>query len=259
MPLTAARAALLMLLAAASSSAAVRTEEVDYRDGDLVLQGFFAWDDAVSGKRPAVLVVHEWYGHGPYARMRAEKLAGLGYLAFAGDMYGKGVYAKDHAEAGKLAGAVRGDRALMRSRAAAAVDALKRHRLADASRLAAIGYCFGGTSVLELARAGADLRGVASFHGSLDAPLPAEPGTVKAKVLVLHGGDDLRVAAALPAFMEEMRKAKADWQLLTYGGAVHSFTVKEAGDDPSKGAAYDEAADRRSWQALKTFLEEAFR
>jgi dienelactone hydrolase len=241
------------------AQAAVKTEEVDYRHDDLVLQGYFAYDDAVQGKRPAVMVVHEWWGHGPYARKRAEQLAGLGYLAFAADMYGKGVYADDHEKAGKLAGAIRSDRAIMRERALAGVDFMRKHRLADPARLAAVGYCFGGTTVLELARSGADLKGVASFHGALDTPAPEATRSVKAKVLVLHGGDDSYVNASVPAFQEEMRRAKADWQMISYGGAVHSFTVPAAGDDPSKGMAYDASADKRSWRAMKDFLEEVLK
>lgn len=240
-----------------TTHAALKTQEVDYHHGDLTLQGYFAWDTSFKGKRPAVLVVHEWFGHGPYARRRAEELAKLGYLAFAGDMYGKGVYAKDHAEAGKLAGAVRGDRSLMRERAQAALNRIKQNELADPGKLAAIGYCFGGTTVLELARGGADVRGVVSFHGALSTPLPASK--IDAKVLVLHGAEDGHVNPELPGFEDEMRKAKADWQLVKYGGAVHSFTVKEAGNDPSKGAAYDEKADKRSWEDMKDFLAELFR
>lgn len=250
---------LLALLLPAMSQAAVKTEEIEYRLGDSVFSGYFAYDDALAGKRPAVMVVHEWWGHGPYAQRRARELAALGYLAFANDMYGKGVYAKTHEEAGKLAGAVRGDRQRMRALAGAGLEAMKKHKKADTEKLAAIGYCFGGTTVLELARAGTDIRGVASFHGSLETPSPDLTKDVKAKVLVLHGAEDLRVGAGLSGFQDEMRRAKADWQLISYGGAVHSFTVKEAGDDPSKGAAYNEAADKRSWLALKTFLSEIFR
>ena len=244
---------------AAPAHGALKTAELEYRHGSTALQGYFAYDDAFSGKRPAVFVVHEWYGHGPYARRRADMLAALGYLAFAGDMYGKGVYAKSHAEAGKLAGAVRGDRKLKRERAAAGMEAMSRHALADPARLAAIGYCFGGTTVLELARSGAAIQGVASFHGALDTPNPERTMDLKAKVLVLHGADDAHVNPAVPGFQEEMRRAKADWRMISYGGAVHSFTVPEAGDDPAKGAAYNQAADKRSWRALKDFLEEIFR
>ena len=250
---------LLSMTLAAPARAALKTSEVDYKQGDTVLQGYFAWDDSYKGRRPGVLVVHEWWGHGPYARRRAEQLAGLGYLAFANDMYGKGKTAKTHEEAGALSGPLRSDRKLMRERAMAAVEVLRKNPLADPARIAAIGYCFGGTTALELARMGADLKGVASFHGGLDTPTPAEPGAVKAKVLVLQGAEDKWTMTGLPAFEDEMRAAKADWQVLTYGGAVHSFTVKEAGDDPSKGMAYDAAADRRSWAALKDFLAEALK
>jgi dienelactone hydrolase len=248
---------LLLLLAAVPSYAAIKTEAVDYKHGDVALQGYFAWDDAVKGKRPGIFVVHEWWGHGPYVRRRAEQLAKLGYVAFAGDMYGKGVYAKDHVEAGKLSGAIKGDRELLRERALAGLERLKAHPSVEAARLAAIGYCFGGTTALELARAGAPVKGVVSFHGSLSTPLPAS--RIKPKVLVLHGADDKFVNPEVPAFEEEMRKAKADWQLVQYGGAVHSFTVAEAGNDPSKGMAYDEKADKRSWEAMKSFLSEALR
>jgi dienelactone hydrolase len=240
------------------SEAKIVSKAVPYKHGDVQLEGWVYYDDAAKGKRPGVLVVHEWYGLGDYAKRRAEMLAKLGYVAFAADMYGKGVYAKTHEEAGKLAGAVRGDRTLMRGRAMAAVDQLKAQPGVDAARLAAIGYCFGGTTVLELGRMGAPLKGVASFHGSLDTPLPAQKGAVKAKVLVLHGADDKHVGPQVPAFEDEMRQAGADWQLVAYGGAVHSFTVKEAGDDPSKGMAYHADADRRSWKALLDFFQELF-
>lgn len=245
------------VLFAAPVSAIVKTKAVEYKDGDIVLQGYVAYEDGFKDKRPGVLVVHEWWGHGPYARKRAEMLAKRGYTAFALDMYGKGVYAKDHEEAGRLAGAFFSDRAAMRKRALAGLAQLKGAPFVDETKIAAIGYCFGGTTVLELARAGTDIKGVASFHGNLATPSPATE-TPKAKILVLHGADDGFVNAALPGFVEEMRKAKADWQLNQYGGAVHSFTVKEAGNDPAKGMAYDAKADERSWTALGSFLEELF-
>lgn len=247
----------LLLAGALPASAAFRTKAVEYKHGDVVLQGWAAWDDGFKEKRPGVLVVHEWWGHGPYARRRAEQLAKLGYTAFALDMYGKGVLAKDHEEAGKLAGAFFADRKAMRERALAGLAELKKLPFVDEGKLAAIGYCFGGTTVLELARAGTKLAGVASFHGNLASPTPAAEAP-KAKILVLHGADDKFVNEALPGFVEEMRKAKADWQLVQYGGAVHSFTVKEAGDDPSKGMAYDKKADERSWKALLAFFDELF-
>ena len=253
------RLAFLMLaVLALPASAKVKTETIGYKDGDAVLEGYLAYDDAAKGKRPGVLVVHEWWGMGPYAKRRAEMLAQLGYVAFAADMYGKGVYAKDHDEAGKLSGALKSDRTKLRQRALAGLAILKARPEADASKLAAIGYCFGGTTVLELARAGADLRGVASFHGSLDTPHPEETKAVKAKVLVLQGADDQWTRPGLAALEDELKKAGADYQINVYSGAVHSFTVKEAGDDPKTGMAYNAAADARSWQALKDFLKDIF-
>lgn len=250
---------LLVLLWVGSGQGAVKTEVIEYRHGEAVLQGYLAYDDAIQGKRPGVLVVHEWRGHDAYVRKRAEQLAQLGYIAFALDMYGKGVFAKDHKEAGALAGAYKNDRTLMRTRASAGLKVLKKHPLTDTKRIAAIGYCFGGTTVLELARGGADLVGVVSFHGALDTPNPGDARNIKGKVLVLHGGDDPRVPSAqVAAFEEEMRKAGVDWQIVIYGGAVHSFTVPEAGNDPSKGAAYNEKADKRSWEAMKLFFAEIF-
>lgn len=245
------------LLLASSAAAAITTSDVEYRHGETVLQGFMAYDDAVEGRRPGVLVVHQWMGLTEYERMRAEQLASLGYVALAVDVYGKGVRPSDTAEAGKLAGAYKGDRALLRARLAAGLDALRASELVDPKRVAAIGYCFGGTAVLELARSGADVAGVVSFHGGLDSPTPADGRTVKAKVLVLHGADDPFVPETeIAAFQQEMRDAKVDWQMVYYSGAVHAFTQKGAGNDPSRGAAYDERADRRSWLAMRTFFGE---
>jgi dienelactone hydrolase len=214
----------------------------------------------IRGKRPGVLVAHEWNGHNEYVRKRAERLARLGYVAFALDMYGKGVRAKDAKEAAALAGIYKGDRTLMRARAVAGLDVLRRRPETDPTRLAAIGYCFGGTTVLELARSGADLVSVVSFHGGLDTPTPEDARNIKGKVLALHGGDDPFVPAnQVEAFQEEMRKGGVDWQFVSYGGAVHSFTNPESGSDNSKGLAYNERADRRSWKAMKTFFAETFK
>lgn len=251
--------ALMMIGGVSIVQAEIKTQAITYKHGSTELEGYLAYDDSLKGKRPGVIAVHEWMGHGPYVRRRAEMLAKLGYIAFAIDMYGKGVLAKDHQEAGQLAGMYRKDRKLMRERARAGLDVLKKQENVDTSRLAAIGYCFGGTTVLELARSGTDLKGVASFHGSLDTPEPAKPGAIKAKVLVLHGAEDHHVNPQVEAFQDEMRKAKADWQFTAYGGAVHSFTVPEAGNDPSKGAAYNEKADQRSWQAMQDFFKEIFK
>jgi dienelactone hydrolase len=246
-------------LIAAASFAEVKSKVVEYRDGDVVLEGVLAWDDAVSGPRPGVLIVHQWMGVSANERMRAEQLAALGYVAFAADVYGKGVRPANPQEAGTLAGTYKGDRALLRSRVAAGLAELKRQPLVDGRRTAAIGYCFGGTAVLELARSGADVAGVVSFHGGLDSPAPADGKNVRAKVLVLHGADDPWVPAAdIAAFQQELRAGGVDWQMVYYSGAVHSFTQKEAGSDNSRGAAYNERADRRSWQAMRDFFAEIF-
>lgn len=245
----------LVILAAAHG--AIRTETVAYRDGDTPLEGTVSFDDSVTGRRPGVLVVHQWMGRGEYEQKRAEMLAALGYVAFCADIYGKGVRPADAGAAGQLAGRYKNDRPLLRRRVAAALEALQQHPRVDAAKVAAVGYCFGGTAVLELARSGAPVAGVVSFHGGLGTPAPEATRGLRAKVLALHGADDPFVPPAeVAAFEAEMRAAGADWQLVSYGGAVHSFTHWTAGTDNSKGAAYNEKADRRSWAAMQEFLRE---
>lgn len=249
-----------MLFSASLASGAVRTEAVAYKHGETLLEGYLAFDDRGEEKKPGVLVVHEWRGLTDYAKGRARQLAEAGYVAFALDMYGKGVVAHDNAEAAALAKIYRSDRALMRARARAGLDVLLKHPRVDRSRVAAIGYCFGGGTVLELARSGADIAGVVSFHGNLDTPDPRDARNIKAKVLVLHGADDPHVPQAqVLAFQDEMRQAKVDWQMIFYGGAVHAFTNPAMGNDPSRGAAYNAAADARSWQAMLAFFREIFK
>jgi len=250
----------LVLLCSGDVHAAIQTRSIEYKHGDTVLEGYLAWDDAVQGRRPGVLVVHEWTGLGEYGQMRARKLAEMGYLAFALDMYGKGIRPKTPKEAAAQAGIYKKDRKLMRSRAWAGLAVLLGNELCDSKRVAAIGYCFGGTTVLELARSGADIAGAVSFHGGLDTPTPEDSKNVKCNVLVLHGGDDPHVPRKdVEAFEDEMRAGGVDWQLNIYGGAVHSFTNPAAGTDKSKGAAYDAQADRRSWEAMKLFFAEIFK
>jgi len=250
---------LISLFLSSSAFGAVVTETVEYKHNETILEGFLAYDDAIPGKRPAVIVVHEWKGLDDYAKMRAEKLAHLGYVAFAADIYGKNVRPKDHQEAGAVAGIYKKDRTLMRGRAGAAYRFIKKHKLVDPERIAAMGYCFGGAAVLEMARAGLDLRGVISFHGSLDTPTPAKAGEIKSKILVFHGADDPFISKEdVSAFQREMAEAKADWQLVIFGGAVHRFTVPEAGNDPSQGFAYSKSADERSWEMTRHFLSEIF-
>jgi dienelactone hydrolase len=254
------RLLLLGLLAAVSARAELVEKTVTYQHGDTTLEGFHVYDDSKSEPRPAVLVIHQWTGLSDYEKRRSRQLAEMGYNVFAADIYGKGVRPQPP-ESGKEAGKYKGDRKLFRARLMAALEVLKADERTDPARVAAIGYCFGGTGVLEMARAGADIAGVVSFHGGLGAAdgMAAQEGGIKAKVLVLHGAVDPYVPRdEVAAFEDEMTAARADWQLVSYGGAVHSFTHKEAGDDPSKGAAYDEKADRRSWQAMKSFFAEIF-
>jgi dienelactone hydrolase len=241
------------------SRAEIKTEAIEYKQGNTTLEGFQAYDNSVAGKRPAVLIVHQWKGLGDYEKKRAEMLAKLGYNVFAADIYGKGIRPSSPKDAGALAGKYKSDRALLRERVKAGLDALTKSELTDAKHVAAIGYCFGGTTALELARSGANISGVVSFHGGLSSPNPADAKNIKCKVLVLHGADDPNVNPEVPGFQDEMRKAKVDWQFVAYGNAVHSFTDWNAGSDNSKGAAYNEKADKRSWEAMKEFFAEIFR
>jgi dienelactone hydrolase len=248
-------------ICAVSVHAAIQTKTVEYKQGDTTLEGFVAWDDAISGPRPGVLVVHQWMGLTDYEKHRAEMLAQLGYVAFCADIYGKSVRPQNMQEAGALAGKYRnGDRQLLRARVNAALDALRHQPLVDPNRIAAIGYCFGGTTVLELARSGANIGGVVCFHGGLDAPNPDDGKNIKCKVLVLHGADDRSSSPQnIDAFENEMRKAGVDWEIIFYGGAVHAFTQPLAGNDNSKGMAYNEKADKRSWEEMKRFFNEIFK
>ncbi len=247
------------LIASASAQAQVVVETVEYKHGEAVLEGYLAYDEAMADKQPGILVVHEWKGVGEYAKMRSKMLAELGYVVMAVDMYGKGIRPQTHEEAGKQAGIYKSDRVLMRARILSAMDVLKAHPMVDAAKIAAIGYCFGGTTVLELARSGADVKGVASFHGALGTPNPQDAKNIKGKVLVCHGAADGFVPAEeVDAFKKEMMGAGVDMRFESYEGAVHSFTVKEAGDDPAKGMAYNAAADEKSWSKLVDFLKEIF-
>ncbi len=239
--------------------AEIMTQTIEYRQGDTVLEGFVCWDASIKGPRPGVLVVHQWKGLTDYEKKRAEMLAGLGYVALAADIYGKGVRPAGNQEAGAEAAKYKKDRALLRARANAGLEALRGNPLVDPRRLAAIGYCFGGTAVMELARSGADLGGVVSFHGGLDSPHPEDGQKIRCRVLACQGADDPFVPAAdLAAFEDEMRRAKVDWELIKYGGAVHSFTDWNMKNSSMPGAAYNEKADRRSWAAMRQFFDELF-
>ncbi|MDA8430672.1 MAG: dienelactone hydrolase family protein [Geobacteraceae bacterium] len=251
--------ALTMLCLAGTAEAAIKTRTIEYKQGGTVLEGFLAWNDATNAKRPGILVIHEWTGINANIKKHTEMLARLGYVAFAADIYGKGIRPAAPADAARIAAIYKNDRSLMRARARAGLAELKKQKLVDPRRLAAIGFCFGGTAALELARSGADLKGVVSFHGGLSTPTPQDARNIKGKVLALQGADDPFVKAdEVAAFEDEMRKGGVDWQLNIYSNAVHGFTNPSNGSDNSKGAAYNKQADQRSWEAMKAFFAEIF-
>lgn len=237
---------------------AIVENTVIYMDGEAVLEGFFAFDDGVSGCRPAVLICHAWGGRDGFVAEKARKLARLGYVGFALDMYGKGVKGSGPEENSKLMQPFMEDRAKLQKRIKAALNTVKQMPWVDGHKIAAIGYCFGGLCVLDLARTGVDLQGAISFHGLLGAPGNTQGNRIKAKILVLHGSDDPMVPPEqVLAFQSEMTQAGVDWQFLTFGHTVHAFTNPVA-NDPSFGTVYQPDADRRSWQAMQNFLAEIF-
>jgi dienelactone hydrolase len=231
---------------------------VEYKAGEVVCEGWQAYDDANEAKRPAVLIVHQWTGVSDHEKASARKLAEMGYNVLVADVYGKGIRPKPPAAA-KEAGKYKSNRPLLRERVNAGLAVLSKDARTDTAKMAAIGYCFGGTSVVELARSGARVKGVVSFHGSLDSPTPADGKNIKCKVLALHGADDPHVAAKdLAAFEQEMKDSGVDYKLVQYPGAVHGFTQISAGNDNSKGVAYNEAADKASWEEMKAFFGRLF-
>jgi dienelactone hydrolase len=252
----------LSLLVATAAWSKVTGREVEYRAGETVLKGYLADNPALKGKRPAVLVVHEWWGHNDYARKRARMLAKEGYVALAVDMFGDGRTAQHPKDAGAFAGEVMKNKAVAEARFNAALQFIRQQPMVDGARVAAIGYCFGGGVVLHMARLGADLRGVASFHGSLATDTPAKVGAVKARVLVFNGEADAMIPAEqVAAFREEMTKAGADLRYVGYPGVKHSFTNPDADNYAKKfglPVAYDRKADRDSWSQTLTFLREVF-
>jgi dienelactone hydrolase len=253
--------ALVLLCSTLSVQAAVVGKEITYRAGDTVLKGYLAWDDAIKGKRPGILVVHEWWGLNDYARKRADMLAALGYTALAVDMYGNGKTAEHPQDAGRFSAAVRKNLPLMKARFNAARALLTRQKTVDPSRIAAIGYCFGGSVVLEMARSGANLAGVVSFHGSLGGLGPIAPH-VKAKILVANGADDpFNPPQQVEAFRHDMDAAGVRYQFINYPGAKHSFTNPGAtalGKRFGLPLEYNAAADRESWQAMQDFFHRIF-
>ena len=247
------------LMATVNLNAKIKTETVEYKQGNSALEGYLAYDDSMNGKKPGIIIVHQWLGLQDYEKMRAEQLAGLGYVAFAADIYGKGVRPSNAKDGAATMQIYRADRKLMRARAQAALDQLKKYNFVDPKRLAVMGYCFGGEVALELARSGADVIGTISFHGLLDTPNLDDAKNIKGRVLVLHGADDSNVLPQqVLTFQDEMRKAGVDWMFVSYGNAVHAFTILSAGNDNSKGSAYNKKADERSWEEMKRFFKDIF-
>jgi len=249
----------LLLASATSTVAEIRTETVTYHEGGTALRGTLCYDDAKPERRPGVLVVHEWWGMNAYAKYRARALAELGHVAFAADMYGDGRVTQNHAEASQWSATITSNLDRWRRRAQAGLDVLRRHRRVDADRLAAIGYCFGGATVMQLAYSDPQLRAAISFHGSLPVPDLADASKIRARILVCHGAADAFVPLGkVDAFQTALHKVGVDWQMVSYGGARHSFTNPAADTYGIEGVAYQAAADRRSWKHLQVFLEEAF-
>jgi len=249
----------LALFISAVARAEVKTKTITYEYGGVTFKGHVAWDDAAKGKRPGVLVLHEWWGLNDYARKRTEQLAGLGYVAFAGDMYGEGKTTEHPKEAGQFATEVRNNVAVWQGRAQAALKVLTEQPQVDATKLAAIGYCFGGSTALELAYTGADLKAVVTFHAGLPVPDAGQAKAIRAKVLVNHGAADKFIPEETAMqFRAALEEAKVDYAMVYYGGAVHSFTVRGIEQRNVPGLAYNAQADHRSWEAMLLLFREAF-
>ncbi|MGA6924866.1 MAG: dienelactone hydrolase family protein [Desulfosarcina sp.] len=248
-----------LLVLTGTAQAEIVTRAVDYTHDGLSLQGYLAYDDAISGKAPGVLVVHEWWGLNDYARSRAEALARMGYVAFALDMYGKGKTTEHPDQAAAWVKQVNTDMALWRKRAAAGLEVLKRQERVDTDRMAAIGYCFGGATVQVLAYGGADLKGVVSFHGSLIPPSAEQAQATRARILIAHGAQDpMSPPEKLTTYVQAMNTTSIDWQLIVYGNTRHSFTNPDADQRGMEALAYNAASDRRSWQHMSDFFKELF-
>lgn len=249
----------LGLFLAAPALSAIETREVEYTHGGLRLKGFVAYDNATDVVRPGILIVHEWWGINDFARGRAKELARAGYVAFALDMYGEGRVTDSASEAQQLATPFYQDRSMMRSRAAAGLRTLLEQPHVDPDRIAVIGYCFGGTVALEVARSGAAVLAAVSFHGGLRTPNPDDASKIRAKVLVLTGAADPLVPAdEREALIQEMEAAKVDYQMVIYSGAKHSFTNPDADRRNMPAVGYDAAADRRSWAQTLSLFDEVF-
>ena len=247
-----------LLLAMTLVHAEVKVQTVDYKIGNTAFEGYLAYDTSKQGKQPAVVIYPAWTGISDNEQEHAKRLAELGYVVFVADTYGKGIHPKPPKEAAAEASKYMKDRNLYRQHARAGLEQLSKIPSVDTRRLAAIGYCFGGAGALELARSGADIKAVVVFHADLTSPTPEDDKNIKGHVLALHGADDPIVPASeREKFEKEMRDARVDWQLITYGGAVHCFTDAHAGSDPSHGCAYNAETEERSWRAMLDFFRDA--
>ena len=250
---------LALITTTLSAYAEIHTENINYQIDDEKFTGYLAYDDTIKTKRPGVLVVHEWWGISDYEKRRARMLAKLGYVAFVVDMYGVGKHTDKPEQAKTWMQSVTTDTEWWRERAMKGVDILRKNPLVSADNIAAIGYCFGGGTVIQMAYGGADLDGVVSFHGSLPIANNEEIKAIKTKLLILHGSADPFVSdETVKKFQDQLETANIDWQMMYYGGKRHSFTVPEAGDHGMEALKYDADADRRSWAAMQSFLKEVF-
>ncbi len=250
--------ALLMILGSVHSAvAAMQTKTIDYKFGNKTFKGYLAWDDSFPGKRPGILVVHEFWGLNDYAKSRADQLAKLGYVAFAADMFGDGKVASHPSEASALAKETTTNLAEWVGRAQAGLDTLRQQPKVDPNKLAAIGFCFGGATVLQLAFSGADLKLTASFHGSL--PVPESAAKVRGEILVFHGGSDAFISAeTIQNFRAKLDAAKVNYRFIVYPGAVHAFSVPDADKRGMANVAYNAEAAQKSWQELTASLQKIF-
>jgi dienelactone hydrolase len=248
-------AVFVLSISATAVNGAVKTKDVNYTYDGVKLKGLLVWDDAITGKRPGVLVVHEWWGLNDYARKRAEDLAKLGYVAFACDMYGDGKSTEHPKEALQFATEVRNNLKTWQGRAIAGLKVLQDSDMVDSDKLAAIGYCFGGSTALQLAYTGAPLKAVATFHAALPAATPEQAKATKARILICHGADDTFIPKeSIDKFKAALDAAKVNYEFQSYPGAVHSFTVRGAEKAGVNGLAYNEAADQKSWASMQALF-----
>jgi dienelactone hydrolase len=252
--------AVAVILGAGSAFGQLKKEAIEYKFDGITFKGFLVYDGAKEGKRPGVLVVHEWWGLNDYAKGRAEELAKMGYVAFACDMYGDGKVTEHPDEAGKMATTVRKNKDIWRGRGKAALEVLQKHPMVEAEKLAAIGYCFGGSTALQLGYSGSKLKAIATFHAALPDVTAEEAKAIQAKVLVCHGAADAFIKEeAIEKFRDALKAAKVDLDFQSYPGAVHSFTVPDAKKHGNPGMAYNEDADKKSWAAMTKLFETVFK